>query len=91
LLDSYLYQGENGLKQQVLTWLATQMVEEFDGDIAPFLTQLVEAKLGGLPSSKDYVGHVSFGSEAFSADKAVTFNVPRLSIDIQAAGPPTTP
>lgn len=79
-----LYSGQNGLGQNVLTWLASGTVETFNGDISPLVTKLSTLNLADFPAESDYLGYWSFGSEAFSSNANVTFSVPSLSVDIQA-------
>ncbi|RDA93291.1 hypothetical protein CP533_2044 [Ophiocordyceps camponoti-saundersi (nom. inval.)] len=78
-----LYVGENDRKQHVLTWKATSMAHDFHGDISPLIRKVLEANRKGFPSSSDYLGYLSFGTEAYYSDKPVTFSVPSLSIDIR--------
>lgn len=80
---SNLYSGQNGLGQNVLTWLASATTERFNGDVAPLLSQLLTSNLADAPGSSDYLGYWGLGSEAFSANSNVTFSVPLLSVDIQ--------
>jgi hypothetical protein len=82
--SSNLYSGSNSLQQNVLTWLASETTEKFSGDIAPLITRLSSMNTAGFPTVSDYLGHISLGSEAFSANTNVTFYVPVLSIDVQA-------
>jgi hypothetical protein len=82
--SSNLFSGQNGLQQNVLTWLASDTTENFTGDIAPLITQLSAMNLADFPAESDFLGYFSFGSEAFSSNSNVTFSVPVLSVDIQA-------
>jgi hypothetical protein len=81
---SNLYSGQNDLQQTVLTWLASETTETFSGDIAPLITQLSSLNNVHVPTDSDFLGYMSLGSEAFSANTNITFYVPTLSIDIQA-------
>jgi hypothetical protein len=80
LASSDLYTGKNGKGQNVWTWVAATTTNRFVGDIRPILTEL--AGQNG-PTGSDYLGYVSFGSEAYYSPQNVTFSVPELSIDIQ--------
>lgn len=80
-----MYSGQNGLKQQVLTWYAETPTENFKGDIAPLMARLASMTGTNLPKGSDYLGYMSLGSEALSADVAVTFHVPTLSIDVKTS------
>jgi hypothetical protein len=78
-----LWSGTNSHNQNVLTWVASELTDTFTGDIYPLITDLYSLSGGIYPSSKDYLGVFSFGTEAYSSDKNVTFWAPTLSIDIQ--------
>ncbi|KAF4592115.1 glycoside hydrolase family 12 protein [Ophiocordyceps camponoti-floridani] len=78
-----LYYGLNARQQNVLTWKSTSMTDDFHGDLTPLIRQVFQTKRDGFPSSSDYLGYFSFGSEAYYSDKTVTFSVPSLSIDIR--------
>ncbi|KAJ5897348.1 hypothetical protein N7504_007636 [Penicillium tannophilum] len=78
-----LWSGTNDVEQYVLTWVATNVTDTFTGDIYPLITDLYELSGDNYPSSTDYMGIFSYGSEVFSSDKKVTFWSPKLSIDIQ--------
>jgi hypothetical protein len=82
--SSDLYYGQNSLQQNVLTWLASATTETFTGDITPLITQLTAMNKATFPTMSDFLGYMSLGSEAFSANNNVTFYVPTLSIDILA-------
>ena len=45
--------------------------------------QLTSSSKADYPKASDYHGYMSLGSEALSANKTVTFHVPKLSIDVQ--------
>lgn len=62
-----------------MTWLASENVTEFSGDIGPLVTDL-ESYTG--PKSSDYLGYVAFGTETLYADQNATFYVPTLKIDV---------
>ncbi|KAJ5923501.1 hypothetical protein N7454_008746 [Penicillium verhagenii] len=79
-----LYSGTNSNKQNVLTWIASETTEEFEGDIYPLITDLYSLSGSTYPSKADYMGIFQFGTEAFSAASNVTFGVTELSIDIKS-------
>lgn len=74
-----LYSGVNGLGQHVLTWVASEAVQTFDADLGPLLYGMTG--LGG-PSTTDYLGYMSFGSETLDAQSNVTFYNPTLNMHI---------
>ncbi|KAL2064672.1 hypothetical protein VTL71DRAFT_3810 [Oculimacula yallundae] len=78
-----LFVGQNSNQQEVFTWLASEQIESFKGDITPLLTQITTMNNASFPTGSTYLGHLSLGSEAFSANTSVMFTVPTLSIDIQ--------
>ncbi|KAJ9209410.1 CAZyme family GH12 [Paecilomyces variotii] len=78
-----LYVGENGQKQNVLTWATQTTTESFHGDILPLLTDLISANKANYPTTQDYLGHLSLGSEAFSSSSNVTFHVPTFAIQVE--------
>ncbi|PHH78488.1 hypothetical protein CDD80_6756 [Ophiocordyceps camponoti-rufipedis] len=78
-----LFYGQNDRKQHVLTWKSTSNADEFHGDLAPLINEVLDTNRPGFPSSSDYLGYFSFGSEAYFSNKPVTFSVPSLSIDIR--------
>ncbi|CZS94399.1 uncharacterized protein RAG0_04409 [Rhynchosporium agropyri] len=78
-----LYVGQNSNKQEVFTWLATNQTETFVGDITPLLSEITTMGNTSYPTGSTYLGHLSLGSEAFSANTSVIFTVPTLSLDIQ--------
>jgi len=80
-------QGATGsaANRQVLTWLASEPTEKFNGDIMPLMDKLVSMAQEGFPKETDYLGYMSLGSETLSATDPVTFSVPRLSIDVQTS------
>lgn len=79
-----MWYGENDQKQHVITYIATKTTTNFTGDLQQLLTRPSNLPAASTyPTDSDYLGHFSFGSEAFDATKNVTFNVPKFSIDIQ--------
>ncbi|KAE8383209.1 concanavalin A-like lectin/glucanase domain-containing protein [Aspergillus bertholletiae] len=78
-----LYTGQNDLGQEVLTWLAANTTETFDGDILPLITDLFSLGNDIDLSESDYLGVLSFGTEAFSSPSNVTFWMPESAIDVQ--------
>lgn len=79
-----MYSGKNGdTGQNALTWVADEIVEEFTGDIYPLITDLYSLTGDVYPSKSDYLGYLGFGTEAYSADKNVTFGVTNLEIGIK--------
>ncbi|KAJ5784372.1 uncharacterized protein N7503_009584 [Penicillium pulvis] len=78
-----LYTGTNSNNQTVLTWIASEKTEQFQGDIYPLITDLYTLSGTTYPSKTDYMGIFQFGTEAFSADTNVTFGVSELSVDIK--------
>ncbi|KAH8893003.1 concanavalin A-like lectin/glucanase [Thozetella sp. PMI_491] len=78
-----LYFAFNKLGQGTSTWLASETIDKFDGDIAPLLTKLTQLNHPSLPSLSDTLGYLSLGSETYSAKKPATFFVPHLSIVIK--------
>ncbi|KAL1855023.1 hypothetical protein Plec18167_004526 [Paecilomyces lecythidis] len=89
----YLYVGKNGQGQNVFTWstlpetasdsATNTMTESFHGDIMPLLTELMSTNKENYPTTQDYMGHLSFGSEAFSSNTNVTFHVPTFAIQVE--------
>lgn len=78
-----LYFGENSLSQYVLTWSATEPVENFVGDIAPLVTTTGSLGLADFPSSINYLGYMGLGSETLWSPQEVTFDVSYLSMDVK--------
>jgi hypothetical protein len=81
---SHLYTGKNTQQQNVLTYIAATTTESFSGELQELLTlpsSGVDAS--EFPKDTDYLGHFSFGSEAFYSLKNVTFHVPTFAIDIR--------
>ncbi|KAF5003422.1 hypothetical protein FDECE_10019 [Fusarium decemcellulare] len=78
-----LYVGTNDeTKQKVLTWYVDDPVEKFKGDLAPLVNEILSMDDSDYPSPSDYLGYMSWGTEAYSVNTTVTFDVPSLSIDI---------
>ncbi|QKX54250.1 uncharacterized protein TRUGW13939_01335 [Talaromyces rugulosus] len=80
----HLYSGKNGQGQNVLTYITDTTTESFSGNLQELLT-LPESGItaSNFPADTDYLGHFSFGSEAFYSLKNVTFHVPTFAIDIR--------
>jgi hypothetical protein len=78
-----LYFGQNGLGQNVLSWVADKYTEKFHGDIAPLIQTIAEMDDPDYPKAADYMGYMSMGTEAYSSADFVTFHVPMLSIDVE--------
>lgn len=66
----------------MLTWKAAETAQDFRGDIAPLVEEILQTNKPSYPKKSDYLGYFSFGSEAYHSNKPVTFSVPSLSIDI---------
>jgi len=77
-----LYYGLNGINQKVFTWVAAQNTTSFVGDIGPLLDGL-KAQSG--PQPNDYLGYVSFGSEALYAPTNMTFSVNELAMSLNSS------
>lgn len=80
-----LYFGQNSLEQSVLTWVASETVDDFSGDLVPLVEQLTSLGRTDFPTTSDFIGYMGLGSEALSAKTNVTFSVLPLTIDIQAS------
>ncbi|EED13686.1 conserved hypothetical protein [Talaromyces stipitatus ATCC 10500] len=81
-----LYHGSHiidGKTQNVFTWVASENIESFYGDISPLITELTSKTGTEYPKESDYMGSFGFGTEAYSANQFVTFHVPRLEVNIQ--------
>ncbi|ROT41944.1 concanavalin A-like lectin/glucanase [Sodiomyces alkalinus F11] len=78
-----LYVGRNSLKQNVLTWVASETVEKFNADLTPLVQRVLSGTGSYYPLDSDYVGYMGLGSEAYHSNTAVTFHVPQLAIDVQ--------
>ncbi|KAK7402885.1 hypothetical protein QQX98_011370 [Neonectria punicea] len=80
-----LWMANNSNDQIVLTWMSYDVTTEFKGDLWPLVDYVMTADEEFYPSTSDYMGYMSWGTEAYSANKSVTFDVPRLSIDVGSA------
>lgn len=81
-MHSELYQGKNGVGQQVLTWYSPTVSNRFHGDLFELVERLVEMGETDFPSETDYIGYMSVGTETYSAEDYVTFHVPELAVDV---------
>lgn len=81
---SDLYYGKNTQQQNVITYISSTTTETFNGDLQELLT-LPDAGITAseFPAQTDYLGHFSFGSEAFYCTKNVTFHVSNFAIDMR--------
>ncbi|KAF4980493.1 hypothetical protein FZEAL_3504 [Fusarium zealandicum] len=77
-----LYVGQNQAKQNVLTWYVEKPTQKFSGDLYPLIDEILSMEDKDYPSASDYMGYMSWGTEAYSVNKTVTFDVPSLSIDV---------
>ncbi len=90
--NSDLFLGKNSNKQSVFSWVATDMITEFHGDILALLNTIVLdfSNANGFdvdfPTFTDSLGYVGFGTQAFNSEGTVTFFVPSLSIDVRPFG-----
>jgi hypothetical protein len=72
--------------------VATEPITDFTGDVSPLFNNILNlssvkgfADLGvDLPSVKDYLGYVGFGTQAFNSLGHVTFWVPKLHVDLRS-------
>ncbi|KAF7557061.1 hypothetical protein G7046_g6121 [Stylonectria norvegica] len=80
-----LFAAQNSLKQYVLTWVAEDTTEKFTGDLSVLYKEILSMKNADFPTESDYLGYMGLGSETLSTNDFVTFDVPLLSIDIQAS------
>ncbi|CAG8022044.1 unnamed protein product [Penicillium olsonii] len=82
-----LFQGENDQGTMVLSWVATPWMtdatEKFTGDIYPLIDELYSMSGDDYPSKDDYLGSLSFGTEAYDVKDHVTFWVPKYEISIK--------
>ncbi|CAG8401097.1 unnamed protein product [Penicillium salamii] len=82
-----LFQDKNNEGTMVLSWVArpflTDALEKFTGDIYPLISDLYTTDNDDYPSSDDYLGSLSFGSEAYDVKEHVTFSVPKYEISIK--------
>lgn len=94
--DFSLYVGQNGNKQNVLTWVSDTTTDRFHGDLEPLIAAILKLEANppaaaagaaavSYPSSSDFLGYLSLGTEAYSSSDSVTFHVPALSIDINTS------
>ncbi|KAG6236796.1 hypothetical protein E4U25_003335 [Claviceps purpurea] len=84
--DFYLYYGVNKLtNQKVLSWVASEPVHDFKGDLQPLLDEIFAFDNADYPSKTDYLGYFAFGQEAYSSDANVTFSVPSLLVDLETS------
>lgn len=79
---SKLYYDINQAKQKVLTWYVEKPAEKFDGDLWPLIEEILAMDNADYPSASDYIGYMSWGTEAYSVNTTVTFDVPNLSINV---------
>lgn len=79
---SKLYYDINQSKQKVLTWYVDKPTEKFDGDLWPLIEEILSMDNSDYPSASDYIGYMSWGTEAYSVNTTVTFDVPSLSINV---------
>ncbi|CAG7559681.1 unnamed protein product [Fusarium equiseti] len=77
-----LYYDINQAKQKVLTWYVEKPAEKFDGDLWPLVEEILAMDNADYPSASDYIGYMSWGTEAYSVNTTVTFDVPNLSINV---------
>lgn len=82
---SDLFTGKNGRNQTVFTWSASTPAEFFTGDIMPLIDRLTQIPGTDFDTTNLYLGHLGFGTEAFSATNNVTFSVSKLAIDLVLA------
>jgi len=89
-IDFDLFVGRNTKGQNVFSWISSQPIYQFQGDITPLFDSILDLQrkkrpIGvDLPTFSEFLGYVGFGSQAFNADTNVTFYVPVLSIDVRA-------
>jgi hypothetical protein len=65
-----------------LTWYVEKPAEKFDGDLWPLIEEILAMDNADYPSASDYIGYMSWGTEAYSVNTTVTFDVPNLSINV---------
>jgi hypothetical protein len=87
-VDSDLYTGRNANNQSVFSWVAKTPVENFRADITPLFSNILNMPNKptlnvDFPAFTDFLGYVGFGTQAFNSIGNVTFEVSRLSIDIE--------
>jgi xyloglucan-specific endo-beta-1,4-glucanase len=71
--------GTNPRGHTTLSWMPDSNMQDFNVDISPLLTALVQNSL--IPPNV-YVGRVDFGSEAFHSPSNVTFSAADYSMDL---------
>ncbi|CRG91976.1 hypothetical protein PISL3812_09030 [Talaromyces islandicus] len=81
--DFDLYYGHNSQGQTVLTYICSETTGTFNGDLQALLTRPTALTASQFPAETDYLGHFSFGSEAFYSTKNVTFSVSNFAIDMR--------
>jgi len=87
-----LFAGQNDALQNVFSWVATEPITDFTGDISPLFNNILNlssvkgfADLGvDLPAVGDYLGYVGFGTQAYNSLGHVTFWVPKLHVDLRS-------
>ncbi|KAH7123003.1 concanavalin A-like lectin/glucanase domain-containing protein [Dactylonectria macrodidyma] len=83
-----LWYDSNQNDQFVITWMPFEDVDSFTGNLYPLVEEVMKmgassnSEYSKFPSSSDYIGYMSWGTEAYYSEKNVTFNVAKLSIDI---------
>lgn len=86
-MNSSLYAGSNG-KQSVYSWVPEAPIENFDGDLYPFISNLAnlgtQQRLKALtvPATSDYIGYMAFGTEAYFSSGNVTFTVSNMEVTV---------
>ncbi|KAL1862689.1 hypothetical protein VTK73DRAFT_6692 [Phialemonium thermophilum] len=81
-----LYGGQNSANQlYVLTWVAQDPVEKLNTDISPLIKRILATSNDKFPKSSDYLGYIGLGSETLWAQDFVTFDVPKLAVDIHTS------
>lgn len=90
-----MYAGSNG-KQSVYSWVPQAPIENFDGDLYPFISGLANLKTDTtvsaaaqdrlkaliVPATSDYIGYMAFGSEAYFSKGNVTFTVSNMEVTV---------
>jgi hypothetical protein len=87
-MNSDLFAGKNANNQSVFSWVSKTPVENFRADITPFFLNILNMPNKPTlhvdpPAFTDFLGYVGFGTQAFNSIGNVTFEVSRLSIDIE--------
>ncbi|GJN75720.1 xyloglucan-specific endoglucanase protein [Purpureocillium lilacinum] len=83
--DFDLFAGKNGNGQMVLTWKAQKTMDDFHGNLYPFIEEILKLKNADYITDSHYLGYLSFGSEAYFSADPVTFHVPSMAINVQKA------